>query len=149
MPRGGGRVKPYHKRPKPRGLFTRNMEVRRYIETPAWVRKELRAQLGVGESTVVYALRYERGGEASEKIRRKALEYDESCVMLAIPEGQAMQIAGEELHCYLKGGLLLVSNLKTGQYEVYKGAKGGTLIISGWTAPMDELGKIIGLVSNM
>lgn len=125
------------------------MDVRRYIDTPAWVRKELKTQLGVGESTVTHALLYTRSGEVSEEIRSKALEYDESCVMLAIPEGQAMQIAGEELHCYLKGGLLLVSNLKTGQYEVYKGAKGGTPIISGWTAPMDELGKIIGLVSNM
>lgn len=125
------------------------MDVRRYIDTPAWVRKELKTQLGVGESTVTHALLYTRSGEVSEEIRSKALEYDESCVMLAIPEGQAMQIAGEELHCYLKDGLLLVSNLKTGQYEVYKGAKGGTPIISGWTAPMDELGKIIGLVSNM
>ena len=95
------------------------------------------------------ALLYTRGGEVSEKIRSKALEYDESSVMLAIPEGQAMQIDGEELHCYLKGGGLLISNLKTGQYEVYKGAKDSTPIISGWTAPMDELGKIIGLVSNM
>lgn len=125
------------------------MDVRRYIDTPAWVRKELRDQLGVGESTVTHALLYTRSGEVSEEIRSKALEYDESCVMLAIPEGQAMQIAGEELNCYLKRGLLLVANLKTGQYEVYKGAKGGTPIISGWTAPMDELGKIIELVSNM
>ena len=125
------------------------MDVRRYIDTPAWVRKELRYQLGVGESTVTHALLYTRGGEVSEKIRSKALEYDESSVMIAVPEGQAMQIAGEELHCYLKRGLLLVANLKTGQYEVYKGAKGGTPIISGWTAPMDELGKIIELVSNM
>lgn len=124
------------------------MEVRRYIDTPAWVRKELRAQLGVGESTVTHALRYERGGEASEKIRSKALEYDESCVMLAIPEGQAMQIAGEELHCYLKGGVLLVSNLKTGQYEVFKDSEDSP-IISGRISPMDDLGKIIGLVSNM
>ena len=106
------------------------------------------AQLGVGESTVAYALRYERGGEASEKIRSKALEYDESCVMLAIPEGQAMQIAGEELHCYLKGGVLLVSNLKTGQYEVFKDSEDSP-IISGRISPMDDLGKIIGLVSNM
>ena len=125
------------------------MDVKRYIETPAWVRKEIKATFGVAESTMAQALRYDRSGEVSEKIRSKALEYDESCVMLAIPEGQAMQIAGEELHCYLKDGLLLVSNLKTGQYEVYKGAKGGTPIISGWTAPMAELGKIIGLVSNM
>lgn len=106
------------------------------------------AQLGVGESTVAYALRYERGGEVSEKIRSKALEYDESCVMLAIPEGQAMQIAGEELHCYLKGGVLLVSNLKTGQYEVFKDSEDSP-IISGRISPMDDLGKIIGLVSNM
>lgn len=148
MPRGGGRVKPYHKHPKPRGLFTRNMEVRRYIETPAWVRKEIMATFGVAESTMAHALRYERSGEASEKIRSKALEYDESCVMLAIPEGQAIQIAGEELHCYLKGGLLLVSNLKTGQYEVFKDSKDNP-IISGRISPMDELGKIIGLVSNM
>ena len=124
------------------------MNVRRYIDTPAWVRKELKAEFGVGESTVAHALLYTRGGEASEKIRSKALEYDESSVMLAIPEGQAMQIDGEELKCYLKGGVLLVSNLKTGQYEVFRGSKDNP-IISGWTAPMDELGKIIGLVSNM
>lgn len=124
------------------------MDVRRYIDTPAWVRKELRDQLGVGESTVTHALLYTRSGEVSEEIRSKALEYDESCVMLAIPEGQAMQIAGEELKCYLKGGVLLISNLKTGQYEVFKGSKDSP-IISGRTAPMDELCKIIGLVSNM
>lgn len=134
----------------PRGSFIRKrMDVRRYIDTPTWVRKELKAQFGVVESTVAHALLYTRGGEVSEKIRSKALEYDESCVMLAIPEGQAMQIVGEELHCYLNGGVQLISNLKTGQYEVYKGAKGGTPIISGWTAPMDELGKIIELVSMM
>ena len=125
------------------------MEVRRYIDTPAWVRKELKTQLGVGESTVTHALLYTRSGEVSEEIRSKALEYDESSVMISIPEGQAMQIVGEELHCYLNGGVQLISNLKTGQYEVYKGAKGGTPIISGWTAPMDELGKIIELVRNM
>ena len=124
------------------------MDVRRYIYTPAWVRKELKAQFGVGDGTVANALLYTRGGEVSEKIRTKALEYDESSVMLAIPEGQAMQIAGEELHCYLKGGLLLVSNLKTGQHEVFKGSKDNP-IISGWTAPMDELSRIIGLVGNM
>lgn len=125
------------------------MEVRRYIDTPAWVRKKLKTQLGVGESTVTHALLYTRSGEVSEEIRSKALEYDESSVMISIPEGQAMQIVGEELHCYLNGGVQLISNLKTGQYEVYKGAKGGTPIISGWTAPMDELGKIIELVRNM
>lgn len=124
------------------------MDVRRYIDTPAWVRKELRTKLGVGESTVTHALLYTRGGEVSEKIRTKALEYDESSVMIAVPEGQAMQIAGEELKCYLKGGVLLISNLKTGQYEVFKGSKDSP-IISGRTAPMDELCKIIGLVSNM
>ena len=148
MPRGGGRVKPYHKRPKPRGLFTRNMEVRRYIETPAWVRKELREQFGVVESTVAHALLYTRSGEVSEKIRSRALEYDESCVMRAIPEGQAMQIVGEELHCYLNGGVQLISNIKTGQYEVFKDSMDSP-IISGWIAPMDELGRIISLVSNM
>nr|DAT39299.1 MAG TPA: Transcriptional regulator [Caudoviricetes sp.] len=125
------------------------MDVRRYIETPAWVRKELKTQLGVGESTVTHALLYTRSGEVSEEIRSKALEYDESSVMISIPEGQAMQIVGEELHCYLNGGVQLISNLKTGLYEVYRGAKDGTPIISGWTAPMDELGKIIELVSNM
>lgn len=125
------------------------MEVRRYIDTPAWVRKELKTQLGVGESTVTHALLYTRSGEVSEEIRSKALEYDESSVMISIPEGQAMQIVGEEIHCYLNGGVQLISNLKTGQYEVYKGAKGGTPIISGWTVPMDELGKIIELVRNM
>ena len=124
------------------------MDVRRYIDTPAWVRKELKAQFGVGDGTVAHALLYTRGGEVSAKIRSKALEYDESSVMLAIPEGQAMQIAGEELHCYLKGGVLLISNLKTGQYEVFKGSKDNP-IISGWTAPMDELSRIISLVSNM
>lgn len=124
------------------------MDVRRYIDTPAWVRKELRYQLGVGESTVTHALLYTRGGEVSEKIRSKALEYDESSVMIAVPEGQAMQIDGEELKCYLKGGVLLISNLKTGQYEVFKGSKDSP-IISGWTAPMDELSRIISLVSNM
>ena len=124
------------------------MEVRRYIDTPAWVRKEIMATFGVAESTMAHALRYERSGEASEKIRSKALEYDESCVMMAIPEGQAIQLVGEELHCYLNGGVLLISNLKTGQYEVFKGSKDSP-IISGWTAPMDELGRIIGLVSNM
>lgn len=112
------------------------------------MRKELKAQFGVGDGTVANALLYTRGGEVSEKIRTKALEYDESSVMLAIPEGQAMQFVGEELHCYLKGGLLLVSNLKTGQYEVFKGSKDNP-IISGWTAPMDELSRIIGLVGNM
>ena len=124
------------------------MEVRRYIDTPAWVRKELKTQLGVGESTVTHALLYTRSGEVSEEIRSKALEYDESSVMISIPEGQAMQIVGEELHCYLNGGVLLISNLKTGQYEVFKGSKDSP-IISGWTAPMDELGKIIELVRNM
>lgn len=124
------------------------MDVRRYIETPAWVRKELKTQLGVGESSVAHALLYTRSGEVSEEIRSKALEYDESCVMIAIPEGQAMQLVGEELHCYLNGGVQLISNLKTGQYEVFKDPKDSP-IISGWTAPMDELGKIIGLVGNM
>ena len=124
------------------------MEVRRYIDTPAWVRKEIKATFGVAESTMAHALRYERSGEASEKIRSKALEYDESCVMMAIPEGQAMQLVGEEIHCYLNGGIQLISNLKTGQYEVFKGSKDSP-IISGWTAPMDELSRIISLVSNM
>ena len=140
--------KPYHNRPKPRGSFIRKMDVRRYIETPTWVRKEIKATFGVAESTMAHALRYERGGEVSEKIRSKALEYDESCVMLAIPEGQAMQLIGEELHSYLNGGVQLISNLKTGQYEVFKGSKDSP-IISGWTAPMDELSRIISLVSNM
>ena len=124
------------------------MDVRRYIETPAWVRKELKTQLGVGESSVAHALLYTRSGEVSEEIRSKALEYDASCVMIAIPEGQAMQLVGEELHCYLNGGVQLISNLKTGQYEVFKDPKDSP-IISGWTAPMDELCKIIGLVGNM
>ena len=112
------------------------------------MRKELKTQLGVGESSVAHALLYTRSGEVSEEIRSKALEYDESCVMIAIPEGQAMQLVGEELHCYLNGGVQLISNLKTGQYEVFKDPKDSP-IISGWTAPMDELGKIIGLVGNM
>ena len=124
------------------------MDVKRYIETPAWVRKELKTQLGVGESSVAHALLYTRSGEVSEEIRSKALEYDESCVMIAIPEGQAMQLVGEELHCYLNGGIQLISNLKTGQYEVFKGSKDSP-IISGWTAPMDELSRIISLVHNM
>ena len=124
------------------------MDVRRYIDTPAWVRKEIMATFGVAESTMAHALRYERSGEASEKIRSKALEYDESCVMMAIPEGQAMQIVGEEIHCYLNGGVQLISNLKTGQYEVFKDSKDSP-IISGWTAPMDEFSRIISLVSNM
>lgn len=147
MPRGGGR-QAISQSAKPRGSFIRNMEVRRYIDTPAWVRKELKTQLGVGESTVTHALLYTRSGEVSEEIRSKALEYDESCVMLAIPEGQAMQIVGEELHCYLNGGVQLISNIKTGQYTVFKGSKDSP-IISGWITPMDELGRIISLVSNM
>ena len=68
--------------------------------------------------------------------------------MMAIPEGQAIQLVGEELHCYLNGGVLLISNLKTGQYEVFKDSKDSP-IISGWTAPMDEFSRIISLVSNM
>ena len=124
------------------------MDIKRYIETPAWVRKEIKATFGVAESTMAQALRYDRSGEVSEKIRSKALWYDESCVMIAIPEGQAMQFVGEELHCYLNGGIQLISNLKTGQYEVFKGSKDSP-IISGWTAPMDELSRIISLVHNM
>lgn len=127
------------------------MEAGRYIEAPVHIKRAVCKELGIGDSTLTYALSYMRDGEQSRLAREKVLASGEAKIMRYIPESETIHCVGGIMRQVFDNGYLLVVDMVTGRYSAY--AKGeeveGEETMSGKLSTMKSLLEMQGIVGGL